>query len=366
MKKKLIALTLSLTMAALTIVGCGSANTDSAGTNTAAEETQDEAQDTGAEQEQTPAAETASAEVVIQFGHDNNEGDPVQEAAKFWAERLSEVSGGTMKLEVFPSGQLGSKSDLIDQILAGDSVVCIGNGPFLADRGAQDLGIMQAPYLFETWEQLDALVASDWWGEQMTQLENAGLKVIADNWRYGVRHTITTKPVTSVTDLKGMKIRTQSSTVHVKGFEVLGAAPTPMALSEVYTSLSQGTIDGLENPLSVIYSGKFHEVAKNLMLDGHIRDLSQIVISNDFFNTLTEEQQGWLLETAKEAGLHQNELAEAADEECLQKLQDEGVTVTEIDFDEFRAAAEPFYEDTTLTSLWSDGLVERVKEIIGQ
>ncbi|WMC92124.1 C4-dicarboxylate TRAP transporter substrate-binding protein [Kineothrix sp. MB12-C1] len=355
MKKKILALTLSLTMLAAVMTGCGQS---AAGGTTAANEEQ---------KTETEAADMAAeVEVVIQFGHDNNEGDPVQEAAKYWAERLSEVSGGTMKLEVFPSGQLGSKSDLIDQILAGDSVVCIGNGPFLADRGAPDLGIMQAPYLFETWEELDTLVASDWWAEQMTQLEGAGLKVIAGNWRYGVRHTITTKPVTSPEDIKGMKIRTQGSTVHVKGFEVLGAAPTPMPLTEVYTSLSQGTIDGLENPLSVIYSGKFQEVAKNLMLDGHIRDLSQIVISNDFFNSLTEEQQGWLLQTAQEAGERQNELAAIADEESLQKLKDEGVTVTEVDFGAFRTAAEPFYEDTTLTGAWSDGLVDRVKEIIGQ
>lgn len=310
-----------------------------------------------------PAA--ASQDVIeISFGHDNNPGDPVQEAALFWAERLDELSGGTMKINVYPSGQLGNKSDLMDQLLAGDTVVCIGNGPFYADRGAADLGIMNAPYLFENWEQLDKLVASDWYTDQMAQLENAGIKVLASNWRYGVRHTLTTKPVTSVADIKGMKIRTQNTTIHVKGFDCLGATPTPMALSDVYTSLQQGTIDGLENPLSVLHSGAFQEVAKNLMLDGHIRDLSSICISNDFFNTLTEEQQGWLLQSCEEAGEYQNELALKADEECLQKLQDEGVVVNEIDIDEFKAAAESFYEDPEIVAMWSEGLVDTVKAII--
>lgn len=113
----------------------------------------------------------AEKPIVIQFGHDNNPGDPVQEAALYWAKILSERSNGKMKLEVFPSGQLGSKSDLIDQMLAGDAIVAIGNGPFYADRGVPDLGIMQAPYLFENWEQLDKLTASDWWKEKENELE---------------------------------------------------------------------------------------------------------------------------------------------------------------------------------------------------
>lgn len=308
--------------------------------------------------------QASASEIQISFGHDNNPGDPVQEAALFWAERLEELSGGTMTMNVYPSGQLGSKADLMDQLLAGDTVVCIGNGPFYADRGAADLGIMNAPYLFDSWEQLDALVASDWYADQMTQLESAGIKILASNWRYGVRHTLTTKPVTSVEDIKGMKIRTQSTTIHVKGFECLGATPTPMALSDVYTSLQQGTIDGLENPLSVLYSGAYQEVAKNLMLDGHIRDLSSICISNDFFSTLTEEQQGWLIQSCEEAGEYQNELAEAADEEALQNLQDAGVIVNEVDVESFKAAAESFYEDPEVTAMWSDGLVDTVKAII--
>ena len=271
-----------------------------------------------------------------------------------------------MKINVYPSGQLGSKSDLLDQILAGGSVAAIGNGPFLADLGAPDLGILNAPYLFSSWEQLDTLVASDWYAEQMDILESKGIKVLASNWRYGVRQTLTVDPVEHVSDLKGMKIRTQSTTVHVKGFECLGATPTPMALSDVYTALQQKTIDGLENPLSVLYSGAYYEVAKNLTLDSHIRDLSCICVSADVFNSLTEEQQQWLVETCEEAGEYQNELAAKADEECLQKMQDNGVTVHEVDEDEFKQAAESFYEDPEIQSMWSDGLVDTVKEIIGE
>lgn len=352
MKKKLIATILAM-VCAVSLVGCGGATESGNATK-------------GTETAATDKSSGTATEITISFGHDNNPGDPVEEAAEYWADRLEEVSGGTMKINVYPSGQLGSKSDLLDQILAGDTVAAIGNGPFLADLGAPDLGILNAPYLFSSWEELDTLVASDWYQEQMDILEQKGIKVLASNWRYGVRQTLTVKPVEHVSDLKGMKIRTQSTTVHVKGFECLGATPTPMALSDVYTALQQKTIDGLENPLSVLYSGAYYEVAKNLTLDAHIRDLSCICVSTDVFNSLIEEQQQWLIETCEEAGEYQNELAAKADEECLQKMKDNGVTVYEVDEDEFKQAAESFYEDPEIQSMWSEGLVDKVKGIISE
>ena len=93
-------------------------------------------------------------------------------------------------------------------------------------------------------------------------LEEQGLKIIASNWIYGDRHLLTKKAVRSVSDLKGMKIRVPNNIIQVKGFEVLGAAPAPMPLGEVYTALQQGVIDGVENPLPVLYGGKFHDSEK--------------------------------------------------------------------------------------------------------
>lgn len=308
--------------------------------------------------------ETKDEVVVLQFAHDNNPGEPVQEAALHWQKLLDERSNGTMKLEVFPSGQLGNKSDLLDQMLAGDAIAVIGNGPFYADRGAPDLGIMQAPYLFSSWEDLDKLVNSDWMNEQYELLEKSNMKILSHNLRYGVRHTLTNDPVETVEDLKGMKIRTQSSTIHVKGFEAIGATPTPMGLSEVYTALQQGTVEGLENPISVLYAGKYQEVAKYLMLDAHIYDLSSIVVGTGFFNGLTEEQQTILMETCYEALEYQNELAAKAEAECLELLKSEGVTVTEVNHQEFKEAAESFYTDSQIQTYFSEGLVDKIEEII--
>lgn len=310
------------------------------------------------------AASAADNVVKVHIAHDNHPGDPLTRAAEYWAKILGERSGGTMVMECFPSGQLGSKNDLLDQMFAGDPILVVANGPFCADRGVPDLAVTQAPYLFENWDQIEKMVFSDWWKEQSAKLEKIGMKIVGENWQYGTRHTLTTKKVAHPADFKGMKIRTQPSSIHVKGFTVLGAIATPMTLTEVYTSLQQGTIEGLENPLSVLYSGKFHEVAKYLVLDGHIRDVSFVVCGVDFYNTLTPEQQKLLYDTGREAGEYQNKLARQADIDCLEKFKKEGVTVTEVDFNEFREAAKPFYSDPDVIGKWSPGLVDRINAII--
>lgn len=122
-----------------------------------------------------------------------------------------------------------------------------------------------------------------------------------------------------------------------------------------------GTIDGLENPLPVLYNGKFHEVAKYLTLDGHIKNFTTLVCGTEFFNSLTPEQQQMLIETAEEAGVYNNNIVLDVEKETLEKFKAEGVQVIEVDREEFRKAAEEFYSLSDFTSIWSEGLYETVK-----
>lgn len=312
------------------------------------------------EDSSTPA--DSDEPIVIQIGYENHPDEPIDLAVNKWAELLEEKSDGTMKLELFPSSQLGSKNDIIDQMQAGSAVITIADGAFYADRGVPDFGIVFGPYLFETWDDCWKLIESDWYKEQSAKLEEKGIKLLTSNWIYGDRHTLTKEPVRTVSDLEGMKIRVPDNTIQIKGFEVIGATPTPMALDEVYTSLQQGTIDGLENPLPVLYNGKFHEVAKYLTLDGHIKNFTTWITGTDFFNTLTAEQQQLLIDTGNEAGLYNNDLQEEATEEVLAKFEAEGVEIIEVDPAEFAKAAEEFYSLPEFTSTWSEDLYQTVKE----
>lgn len=304
--------------------------------------------------------------IVVHVGYENNPGEPFDLGVREWARLVEEKSGGTMKLEVFPSSQLGSKNDLIDQMLAGMPVVTLADGAFYADRGVPDFGIVFGPFLFNTWDDVWKLTKSDWYREQCNLLEKKGLKIIASNWIYGDRHLLTKKAVHSVSNLKGMKIRVPNNIIQIKGFEVLGATPTPMPLGDVYTALQQGVIDGVENPLPVLYGGKFHEVAKHLSLTAHVRNFTTLVTGTAFFDSLTPNQAELLISTCEEAGVYNNNLQNKATEETLNKFANEGVEIIHVDRSEFTEASLPFYSLPELTSKWSPGLYERVMQAMGK
>lgn len=311
-------------------------------------------------------ATNASAEnpIIIRVGYENHPGEPFDLGCQKWKELLEAKSNGTMKIELYPSSQLGSKDDIMDQMVAGEPVSTLTDGAFYYDRGVKDMGIVFGPFLFNSWDEAFKLNTSNWYAEQSKILEEkAHIKIISATWRYGARHTLTTKPVNSLADLKGVKVRVPTNVIQVKGFEVLGATPTPLPLGEVYTSIQQGTIDGVENPLAVLYNGKFHEVAKYLLLDGHVYNVTNLVVGVDFYNSLTPEQQKLLTDTCNEAAVYQNEIQEKLEAEILQKFKDEGVTIT-TPSPEFKQqlveASKKFYTLPEFSD-WSEGLYDTVK-----
>ena len=314
--KKVMALTMAGAMAATTLTACGSSSSTTE-TTKAAETTAAAAADTTA-----AAADNGSsdAETVLQVAFENSISEPVGQGWEKAQEIIKEKSGGKMAIEIYPDSQLGDKSSLIDSMLLGENVCTLADGAFYADYGVPDFGIVFGPFLFDSWDQVWKLVDSDWYKEQCDKLEEKGLKIIASNWIYGERHTLTNVPVNTVDDLKGLKIRVPSNEIQSKGFDVLGATSTGMALGDVYQALQTKTIDGAENPLATLYGRKLHEVAKYLILDGHVKNFTTWVVSADWFNSLPEEQQTWLLETAEEAGEYNNEVQQAADAEYLQKM----------------------------------------------
>ena len=361
--KKVMALTMAGAMAATTLTACGSSSSTTE-TTKAAETTAAAAADTTA-----AAADNGSsdAETVLQVAFENSISEPVGQGWEKAQEIIKEKSGGKMAIEIYPDSQLGDKSSLIDSMLLGENVCTLADGAFYADYGVPDFGIVFGPFLFDSWDQVWKLVDSDWYKEQCGKLEEKGLKIIASNWIYGERHTLTNVPVNTVDDLKGLKIRVPSNEIQSKGFDVLGATSTGMALGDVYQALQTKTIDGAENPLATLYGRKLHEVAKYLILDGHVKNFTTWVVSADWFNSLPEEQQTWLLETAEEAGEYNNEVQQAADAEYLQKMKDEGVTVVEPSEEVlagFKEKAQPFY-DLGSEFGWSDGLYDTVKKAMG-
>lgn len=356
--RKVTALTLAGVVAATTLTACsGSKTEETKAAETAAAETEKAA-------DAADAAE-AEPEVVLQVAFENSISEPVGAGWEKAQELIKEKSGGTMAIEIYPDSQLGDKSSLIDSMLLGEPVCTLADGAFYADYGVPDFGIVFGPFLFDNWDQCWNLIESDWYSEQCSKLEEKGLKLIASNWIYGERHTLTNVPVNTVEDLAGLKIRVPANEIQSKGFDVLGATSTGMALGDVYQALQTKTIDGAENPLGTLYGRKLHEVAPYLILDGHVKNFTTWVVSADWFNSLTEEQQGWLLETAEEAGAYNNEVQQEKESEYLQLMKDEGVTVVEPSeevLQGFKEKSRPFYD---MFPQWSEGLYETVRTAMG-
>ena len=203
-----------------------------------------------------------------------------------------------------------------------------------------------------------------WYKDQEGKLEKKGLKLLASNWIYGERHTLTTKPVNKVEDLKGMKIRVPGNKIQTEGFNALGATATGMPLGDVYQALQSGTIEGAENPLGTLYGRKLQEVAKYLILDGHVKNFTTWVVSEKWFSSLTKEQQQWLLETAEEAGKINNDIQQKTEKDYLEKMKKEGVKVVVPSAEVlagFKEKSKAFYAKGKEFG-WSDGLYETVRK----
>ncbi|PLW78331.1 C4-dicarboxylate TRAP transporter substrate-binding protein [Cohaesibacter celericrescens] len=299
----------------------------------------------------------ALADVTIKVAYENNPGEPVDLVVNEWAKMLKERSNGTITLELYPSSQLGSKQDVTEQAMLGSNVITISDVGFLADF-VPDLGILFGPYLSDSPEKLFAIYESDWFKEKEKELADKGIHLVMKNYLYGVRHLIATRPVNTPADMKGMKIRTPNNIMQIKAIEAMGGTATPMPLGEAYTAMSQGIIDGVENPLAVIYGAKFQEEAKYLSMIGYLLNTSQFIGGEAFFQTLSEEDSALIHETAYEAGLYSQKLAAESDAGFIEKFKEAGVEVIYPDQAPFRDAALAVYSQFPE---WSDGLYEKIQ-----
>ncbi len=306
--------------------------------------------------------------VTVKIAFETTMDDVIGVGLQRWADNLEELSGGQMKAELFPSNQLGVKNDVIDQMLAGDNVITLGDGAFFADRGAPDFGITFAPYLYRTWDEAWTLVNSDWFQEQSEICYKNGLKILTANWIYGTRNIISTKKVVTPADLKGLLIRIPNNLVQTKGMDALGATATPMGYADIYTGLQQGTIDGMEGPMPQVYSAGFGEIAKFMVVDAHVLNPTIWFTSADWFDTLTEEQQNWLIEAGNAAGEFEQSQYFDEEEKARGDLEAQGVEITDLTDEQKQLwieAGETFYDMPEIKALWTeDGLYEKIRAII--
>lgn len=297
---------------------------------------------------------------TIKIGYENQPGEPLDLAAQEWKKLAEEKSDGKIKIELYPSSQLGSKQDAIEQMKTGSNIIHIADASFLMDY-VPDIGILSAPYLTDDYEGLFKLTDSDWFKGLEKDLQDEGINIVTTKWIYGDRHLITDKAVKEPKDLKGMKVRVPNNPLSIKIMEEMGATATPLPLGEVYPSIAQGVIDGMENPLPVIYGSKVYENAKHLALTAHTNMIIQWIAGQSYMETLPGDVVKVLKETGDEAGKFMGEKVKESEETVLNDLKAAGVTITEVDKEKFKEATKPVYEEM---EEWSPGLYEEVQKAL--
>ena len=298
--------------------------------------------------------------IYVKIAYGNQPGEPVDLAVNRWARLARQRSGGRVVLQPFPSNQLGSQKDVTEQAMMGGNVFHITDGSFLMDV-VPDMGILAGPFLCDSHDELLHLTGTAWWKELEKELRLRGLRVVANNWFYGTRHTLAKKPAYTPQDFRGVKIRCPNADMMIRAIEGMGATPAPMAFGDLYPALAQGVVDGAENPLPVLYGARLHEQAKCCSLTGHIVMLSQFVGGERYLSSLPEDVQQLIAETGREAGLYMNELIVKAEAETVDKLEAEGVTFNQVDKAAFRRAARGVYDRFPL---WTPGLYDHVQRLL--
>ena len=287
----------------------------------------------------TGLAITASAETVIKIGHGAAESFHMHRALLHFEELVEAGSNGEIDVQIFPSSQMGPDREMIEGVQTGVLEMAIPPSSFFAGWDPA-FAVIELPYMYASKEIAFDVLESEAGDSMIDRVENQGL--VGLGWlELGVRNvTNNVRPIATPADLEGVKLRTMQVPAHVATFEALGANPTPMNFGEVYSALHQGVIDGQENPLAIITSQRFYEVQSHLSTTGHVFAVYMPVISQPFFNSLSDEHKELVRTSMASARAHQAELVSAEEASQLEEIRAAGVEVLELTAEQRQAFAD--------------------------
>lgn len=267
-------------------------------------------------------------------------------SAKEFGAALEELSGGRMKIELYPAMVLGDEANSLMLLQMGECDFFRGNAVSMGDFGATKMNALALPFIFQSRDHLWAVLESEVGDEILANVQDSGSGMVAVGWfEEGARHFFfNKKQVSSLADMAGMKIRVSQNEMSMDIVRAFGASPTPISYSELYTSLQTGVIDGAENPAVGYESNSFFEVAPNFTYGGYSYTPSPILMSEMTWNKLDEEDRGIVKAAIAVAQAWNKDNAKANEENALARAQEKGCIVTQADVSEFVEAAKPVYE----------------------
>ena len=306
----------------------------------------------------------AQQERVIRFGHLNNADHPVSFGVKRFAELVAAKSGGKIKVQEFPSSQLGNELQQQSALQGGVQEMTAPATTSLAGI-VKEFGLVDFPFSVANYAQADALLDGPFGQALLAKLPEKGL-VSLGYWDLGFRNVTNSKrPITKAEDLDGLKVRVIPNPVFLDTFKAFKANPVPMPFAELYGALESRAVDGQENPFAVILSNKFFEVQKYVSATNHVYAANIVLVSKRFWDKLSPAEQKIMNEAAIEARGYQRSVSRAMAQKAVADLQAKGMQFNQVSAAEsnrMRQIAKPVIDkfiatyDPVMTKLYAEEL----------
>ncbi|MGQ9780224.1 MAG: TRAP transporter substrate-binding protein [Bacillota bacterium] len=278
---------------------------------------------------------------TIKIGIGHAPGHSFVKACEKFKELVETRSNGRLKVEIYPSSQLGGEREMQEMVSLGTLEMTV-TGVLVIYEPL--FALLELPYLYRDRAHIQKMHESAIVDELSESLLKKNIRLVAF-FENGFRNITNNKrPINSPLDLKGLKIRTPENMAQVETFKALGAIPTPMPFSEVYQALQQGVVDGQENPLQNIWDAKFYEVQKYIAMTGHIYNSAYVIVNDKFWSGLPTNLRKIADQAISEASIFQMNLVADLDKELIGKLKEKGMQFTFPDPEAFRKATVPVYE----------------------
>lgn len=304
-----------------------------------------------------------AAQYNLKFGHTGAPNHHYQAIATQFADRVSELTNGDVKIQVFPSDQLGKQLEITEGVMIGTHDMCQTSDTILSNW-VPDLGIGNLPFIFN--DNSDYRKVFDGpLGEKFAKLVEPHGAVVIGWWENGMRHvTNNAKEIKTPADIKGLNIRVPEGEVFVETFKALGANPTVVSFGELYSALQLKTVDGQENPPAHVVTQKYYEVQKYLTRTGHIHMSSPILMNKALLESMPKEYQKAILQAGREMGPIHTKMVEDLEAQQWKEIAEHGMKITDVDKAPFREAVKPVIEK--FKTKLDPKLIEEVQAAVAQ
>ncbi len=296
-------------------------------------------------------AATASAAVTLTYAEVNPLDSIVGQTATAFKQKVEELSGGDIIIDIQAGGVLGSEAQVLDGILGGGDTIDMSriSAFALTSYGCQKAMLLSIPYTFVSREHFWKFANSDLAADFLAEPQTLGLPLRGICYgEEGFRHFFFKEKVSGLSDLKGKKIRVSDDPVMTGMVKNLGANPTVVTYTELYSALQTGVTDGAEQPIANYRSNAFSEVAPNLLLDGHTLGAIQIIIADTGWAKLNDQQRAWIMEAGKYVQDFNAKLSAGEEAKVLDLLRKDGVTIVDVpDKSEWVKACQPTIQANT-------------------